>query len=722
MPVAAQVSLLYTASFDIGAQPVQLLGVITAGQDGFDFDLGSSIPAGALLGPGVVPTQRIEAPLGLTGVALDLPVLAGTIRRAPDGSARIDFSIGATATFPSLPGFSLTGAIELENNQAILALAVLQASPPLTLTGFLRSVFGGTLSWADVVTDQFAFGFGLLYRLSPPAGSPADYTRPFTLPGGKVIQCRPGYRVEGAFRVFGEFDFAIALETAGKTFTLVTTIASQINVFDFIVLTGTMLEIANAASGTHLRLKTGIAVLSTPLSAIVTADYNTESGEFRGSVQADLGNIAGAHVQLGIDFAWSRKSGASGGLRIIQFSGLPLATLDMAREFLGKLNAGGNCNKLVGDWLNNFASSKFAPSLNGSPTRRSDGRMSVPLKLSYTLSVVGGEAFSGQVTASAIITVPGRLSDFPEALLVSIGESAAQIAADVLSNPNAYRIVALEAARVGGSAALARFICRALEQGLENLAKSLADAAASVVADSIAAAAELAGQLISVALLGVNAVVSFLKGILDEIKKLFGGGSSEKDEAEAKIRAERAKAEASVKAVDDRIAAMKQHIAIRTLVTSLDDQGRVVADVTWAAGTPTGLDAGTNLACTLDLLAGGTVVLHKTSAWFPDVTPLAALPAGTDYRMNARAQSVLTGVTLLDSRTRSSMDDAINQLNSIDNGVAQDFARYLAGKRDEYLGYSRSGIASDWVYATTDVPPFMTIGRSRIGFNTRIAA
>jgi hypothetical protein len=261
-----------------------------------------------------------------------------------------------------------------------------------------------------------------------------------------------------------------------------------------------------------------------------------------------------------------------------------------------------------------------------------------------------------------------------------------------------------------------------LEQGLENLAKSLADAAASVVADSIAAAAELAGQLISVALLGVNAVVSFLKGILDEIKKLFGGGSSEKDEAEAKIRAERAKAEASVKAVDDRIAAMKQHIAIRTLVTSLDDQGRVVADVTWAAGTPTGLDAGTNLACTLDLLAGGTVVLHKTSAWFPDVTPLAALPAGTDYRMNARAQSVLTGVTLLDSRTRSSMDDAINQLNSIDNGVAQDFARYLAGKRDEYLGYSRSGIASDWVYATTDVPPFMTIGRSRIGFNTRIAA
>jgi len=726
MTISADLYLLYTVDLEVGDQQVHLNGGIKAGRNGLEFALSTGAPFDTAIIPSAPSTQVIHNPLGLTGVDLVRPQMTGAIRKGPTGGAEFDLAISATATFPRLPGFSLTGAVVFKDSTALLGLAVLTATPKLTLTAFLSSVFGGALSWAAPVTDQFAFGSALLYMLRPPAGSPADYTYTYQIPGGASVVCRPGYRVDGSFRIFDRFDFTISLTTVNDRFTLTTTVAGTIDIFDFIALTNTRLEISNAAGGTYIRIATDVTVLSTPISGSISADYDTAKGGFGGRVSADLGRVAGQDVRLTIAFVWSRQSGQSGGLKITEINGLPAAYLDMAAKFRDAMNAGGGCRKILTDWLNSFVNSAFRPGLNGSPTRDALGRMNAPLKLTYELKANGSVVASSTIDFTAVIAVPRSLDDLPQAILDSIEASAGRIAEDVLSDPDTYKAVAMEAARIGGQAALARFICNALEKGLEQLAKSLAAEAGSIAAGSIAGAAELAAQLVAVSLLGIGGVVGFLMSVIDTIKSWFGGGDDKKEEAEDKIREERAKVEAALKQVDDAIADLRRRVTMATLTTALDDQGRITAQVTWPGGSPPGMEENTTLVCSLDLLTGsvgdrsGTPILSPAVGSFPLTVPLTSLPPGRDYRMNARARAAVTGTVFMDSTLRNNLNNAIGQLRDTGNGVAESFANYLEAKRNEFEGYNTNGIAGDWTYATSDVPEYMTVGGSRIGFNTRL--
>ena len=705
--------LLYTLVFDLDGQTISLYGGILATDTDVRFALGSEMPFDAHLLPAGQVTTQIVAPLGMTGVVLEELGVAGRVYRNPDGTTGVDVALEARARFTSasLSAFDLAGALVLEDGAARLAILTLTATPALTLTQFLSSVIGGASAWAASVTDQFAFQSGSMYYLRAPAGGTYTYQPS----GAAALVCKAGFNVSAALRVFG-VDFLIDLSVDAGTIDLVTTTAQPINVFDFITLDSPFLEISTGSAGTYLRIRTTVSVLSTPISATVEVDYSTASGGFSGSV---------GYGGMTVHFLWT-----SAGLTIQAIDGLPFSQLDLNDQFSHILNdlRSGGCQDIVSGWLNGLTTTTLKPSLAGSPTRNASGAMNVPLKLDYELSASGNTIASAQIPLTAVFSIPTSLDGLPLAIASSIVQSAESIAEGLLSNPDTYKALALEAARRYGASALARFICRALEEGLEDLARALADAAGTVVADTVAAALELAGVLIGVSLLGLSgliaALVNFFEQIWDDIKSLFGGSSS-KDEAEDKVRQVRAQVQVQIDDVDARVAAVKQQIAVSALSTSLALEGQVdvVSTIVWKTGAGS---VGVQLSTWLRLLGGqpgdtaGQVLVDQPNATFPVKTPWAQIPNPDAYRMNAAAQAVLTGFQFLKDTDRSALVDAINQLNGVDDGVANDFANYLQSKLNEYDGYSQNGLPSGWVYATAAAPGYMTVGQSYIGLNTRI--
>ncbi len=634
----------------------------------------------------------------------------------------------------------------LEDGDVRLVLVHLSADHPITMTEFLSLILGGTVRWAAVVTDQLAFHAGRLYWLEVPTGRGTDYTYDYPPPPDPAsVTFRPGYRVEGTLRLFGRYDFVVSLVVSnGETkVTTTTTTTTNAIVFDFVTLDQPELEFANASSGSYLRVRTAVSILQTPIKGKILAEYDTRRNAFAGRVTLDLTGVRlprrddPVDLRLGVAFIWGRGGGGDSGFRITDISGLPKGALDVLDKFRQLLHPpGGACGDLL-EWLDGTIKTEVTPELDGSPVREGNRTMRVPLKLAYALMVNDKGIVSNSINFTVRFDIPASLNDLPGSIWQSLWDNIPNIAQSVLAQPATYEALALEVARRGGAEAFARFICRALKppwqpppppavrEAFEEVAKNIAEVAKTVVAKTIEAAAELAGALVAVALLGVAAVVSFFEKIWEEIKKLFGGGDSKKEEAREKVRTIRTQVEEAVQDANRQIDDVCQRISASTLRTTLDDAGRVATTVTWNVLDADQQDTG-KLSCHLQYLSGeagdpsGTLLLDVPDPAFPDARPVA-FGAGVDYRMNARIQTALTGITFIRPETLESIDKAVPQLKGVGDGEAESFANYLDSLRTRYDGYNRNGIRGDWVYATTDVPTWLTIGRSRVGFNTRLS-
>jgi hypothetical protein len=334
---------------------------------------------------------------------------------------------------------------------------------------------------------------------------------------------------------------------------------------------------------------------------------------------------------------------------------------------------------------------------------------------------------SSSIDLPLTVELPTSIDALPGALWGAIEDNLGNVVTAMLSDTTTYQVIAIEIGKRGGAAAFAAMICRALREFLEGLAKQIAQQAVALASDAIAAVAALAGMLVAVALLGVKELLNLFEELWDKIKELFGD-DDKKEEAEDRVNAYRRDVEAKIAVVTAKIAEARARMAISTLRTSLSDDGTsVIASVTWVEGRPTSDDAGNgHFTCTLDMLPGvpgtpGTPIASVALAQDTVAVPLATLGGG-NYRMNAVARPAVHGITFMDDATAHNLAAAAETLRGIDNDVARSFGDYLDGLRLTFETMNTAGISGDPVYATTDVPGFMTVGKSRLGFNTRLPA
>lgn len=718
----------------VGTSAVTLFGLLHVENDSASFIVGAPPPRlpSALVAPRPL-TTRIDKPLGLPGVALEEMRITGTISQRG-----CDLAIAATAEIGAL---SLFGAVVLEDSTARLVFVRLQKDKPLTLTAVLNDVVGGAAAWAAEVTDQFAFAAGALSMLVAPDRASADYHYVYQDDVLGRLDFKPGFRAMGDFLLFDhpfqvEMGVANAIDrtnlpsgyTPHATDVTVVGRAAQPLTFDFGSLGNPYMGIARLTVGSHLLFGTdALNLFDTSRPLVLNASYDVESGAFTGAV-----DVAVFDFDLTLRFSWNRANG----FRITDINGLGTREFPLMAQFESILNTlrDRGCNAVVGDWLNGVAKSTVTPALNDSPYR--DGEwMRVPLMLTYNLSFDGHGICTIPIVLPLALSPPSSLDDLPGALWQSITDSAEEIAKAVLEDPNAYYALALEVGKRAGAAAFARFICRFFSEGLKDLAKTLAKSAITLSTDTIGAVAELAGMTVMVTLYDVSVVMNLFEEAWDEIKKLFGGGDSKKDEAEGKIRDIRATVEEALDNIDAKIAEAGKRLSISQFTLGLDgadDNLDVVGSIVWTQGYRSEAEEGGKLTLNVDYLTGRhdgeagpeqvivSQAIQTTSLRYPLADIVSRTAPGQGYGLNARVSVALSGVTFMDRATDDAVGTAIAELRSLDNGVANDFAAMLERRRAQYRKYNEAIVVGGYVYAVSDVPYGATVGASRIGVNTRV--
>ncbi|GFN32235.1 hypothetical protein [Paenibacillus xylaniclasticus] len=733
--------LFSTMQFDVG-MPVRLYGAIqvTTSADLY-FVLSKHLPYDPKLAPIEEVTTSIANPLGLKGVVLEQLDVTSHIYKDANQNMTADTSLQASARFPNLPGFNLAGGIVFEKSSPRLAIIQLTANPPLTLSQFITQVIGGTWDWADSVTNQFAFQSGMLYALSAPPDARPNYCYEYinnNQPANKIT-CYPGYHADAIVRIFGKYDFRISLSVTGNTILLETTSLSSFD-FDFITLTNTNLKISTQPNHKYLTIGTDVIILNTSVSGTVNASYDLTQSAFVGNVSVNLGSVdlptesgtSSKEVTLGVEFMWTKDSGAGSGFRITKISGLPVNSLNWLSKYLEVLNRGGGCAKIVTDWMKGLTQTSLTPKLNGSPSKTSDGKMLVPLKLTYTIMASGHTIASNEISFKPVFDIPNSLKELPIAIWQSILDSAGTIIPQILSQPDTYKAIAEYSALRGGASAAARFICRALENGNENVARSLADEFADLVGGAaLAEAAELIAALSSVAMLGIPSLVSGLVGLFKSFWDwITGEDKQKKREAEQKLQEARDKIQSALNIIFNKIDQIQAMIQIQSLNVSLDAQSNYTAAWMLNGSVEDKLGTGAVLLYAFSLLQGtpgtdaavwpGTSVKVLTNDQMSYQIPLQQIPNLEHYRFNASVVSTVRGLTFLYDSTRQQLVDAIDQLDGIDNGKAKQYASELREQVNQLTAYNTSGIASKPVYAHFNMPTYLQVGQSIIGVNTRL--
>jgi hypothetical protein len=732
----ARFFLLSTLQFDVGT-PVRLYGGIEVSTtSGLTFVLGRKMPWDPQLLPPGQATTSISEPFGMTGVRLDeLDVNAHLYKDPNTGSAAVDLTVVAVATFPNLSGFRLEGALVLQQSQPRLALVRLSTTTPLTLRDFVTAVVGSGWDWG--ATDQLAFISGDLYYLKPPPNQPS-FTFPYPASDGTTLTCTPGYHADAKLQLFGKYTFSISLAVVpltagGNAVTLSTTLLTPI-VFDFITFKNPSLELStNPTTGKYLRISTDILLFGTTFT--VAAAY--QQGAFIGSVTADLGQLSlpvvggstGADVTLRVEFAWQQ-----GSFSITRIDGLPSLDNNLAQEFSKYVNGmSGGCAQIVSRCFDDLSQTTLSPALDGSPTK-SGGQMQVNLNVTYNMKVAGQSVATAVIPVPLTFDIPTSLSDLPRALCMSLVDSAASIVAAMLGNEDTYKAMALEVGRRAGAQVMARLICRAVEKGLQAAAEALARAAAGMAAETLAAAAELAAALASVALMGFSATLSGFMELLDKLVGWITGKDKEKKEqAEDQIRAQGARIQQALSGVFAAIDTARGRLALKALDVNVDAAGNFVAAWSMANFDPSELGDGPTVTYTLTLLqdAPGTRGAAPWSSRLAPVTgmpvdtasrsiSLASIPDAAGFGMNASIVAIATGVTILKPQTQGDLQNAIDQLNGTGNGVAQDVAAGLQTQLNQLIQYNDAGITSDTMYATLQAPATVVVGQSQVGVTTRL--
>jgi hypothetical protein len=683
-------------------------------------------------------TREIVNPLGLIGVTLDEFELGGRVYRGAVGTTAVDMVVQAAARFPGLPNRpKLSAVMVVDANAVRLVRVALALDRPLTLTDILGSILGRAGTWASVVTDQFAFTAGRLYWLQEPAKGGASSSFSYKPSEAAAPETyTPGYHIEGDFLLFGKYAFTAGLSRSDSGQVLVTAGCDSLD-FDFLELDNSTLTIDSAAGQITVAVE-HIAVLGRRLASL-SATYDTSSRVFTGTVAADLGTLdlpmgAGAvHVALDLTIEWDEN-----GVRLKEIGNLPSGLQPLDTDQLGPLknllNQGQDgCEALLDEWFDGLTVT-LKPALADSPTRSGD-QMVLPLSLAYELSL-GDTSIplsAKPVKTSLSFDIPGDLGALPAAILNGIVGNFGQVLGAMLANPATYAALAIQIGLKAGAKAFARFICRALQRFLD-VAKQIADRAIALATDSIAAVAELAAMLISVAMIGVTAIISLLEEIWDKIKSWLGGGDDDqKEQAQRHIRDIQDKVDGAVQSVEAKIADTVALLQVKSLELAVDADSGVCAQMDWAAALdapwakdwaaskeiPT-LDAGQRLTCTLAFLdSGRTQIFTATPADFPACVPLTRFE-GRDYRMNASVQLAISGTTFMDEKTGKDILAAADQVAQVQDDTAQAVAQSLRDTQKRFASLNSDGIQGNIVFATSTAPVVMTVGESLVGFNSRL--
>jgi hypothetical protein len=726
---AKELYLLTTLQFQLGSTEVKLYGGVRLDDGELRFCLSDKLDSG-LTPSGLSPaTESIAAPFGMTGIMLDRFDAVGQIYKDTDGATAVNLALNARTKLQGL-GLSLDGSLVFEKASPRLVVVTLTADHPLTLTDFVESVLGGSWHWVDDLTKQIAFQEGRMYYLSSASA--------FQYPATTGVTYTPGYHIAAKLRLFEKYAFDIVLDVEKNGEKNVVTVTGGVPEldFDFVTFQKPQLQICTKPESSYFRISTDIVLLGTSIAS-VEADYSVKEQAFGGRVSRSFdvdipaigGTSSGHHVDLAVSFVWT--SGAKGGFKITDITGLPANVFDLAREFEKYLNdiKSGGCEKILGDWLKDLCKTTLSPGFDG-PPKKQDGQMLLPLKLTYTISL-GGQGASSTIGFTAQFEIPRSLSGLPAAMWGWAVTSVPDIVGKILGDPNTYKALALACAIKYGAAAGARFICRALETVGKDVAQSIADAAAGFAASDIAATAELAAAIagITVAVVGgiIEEFLDFLKHLLDDplgIKK-----RAKEKEDNARINAQADKIRAALKPVWDKVAAMEAAQAASSLKTAIDRSGNFSA--VWTEGAVSGLPAGAAVEYRLSLLGGAAG--DKAGSVWPGTEPyiytrdrtsatisLSKIPNPGQFGLNASITGFISGIIFLTSKAESDLSTAIGTLNGVDLDSARALANQLGGDLRRLKDYNTKGVRTAPVYAVLDMPALMTVGQSRIGRNTRI--
>jgi hypothetical protein len=711
MSNTAAASLLYRLVLDIGDAPLTLDGQVTLRGEELWFSTPdrTRAPADGSTPPAPAMPSWVD-PLGLEGVVLTTLDVAGRIYRE-DGEFRTELALVAGASFTRLPQLQLSGAVVLDGFSPRLAAVRLSVTEPLSLTDFLKASIDTGSSWLDEVTDQFEFLGGLIYWLKGTGDPKYIYRIPASLPVGPA-DCSPGYHLQGGFRLFRRFNFDVKLSVADG----LTRLSARARRFDFgFAVLGEIAE-ANAddppkevdeqvrvqvsfVSGGDdkvLAFSTPVSVFGSPV-ALAEGEYRIESKAFRGSLTDDVHGTG-----LSLQFLWDEA-----GFRVDAIGGFPFWDLDLAREFLGVLNdvRDGGCEEILESWFNDLMTTSLKPVVDGSPVSKGDGRYELPLRLDYRLSFAGSD-FEAQMPFTLELAAPASFGAFPGALLNSLAASAPRVAGDMLSNPDTYKAIMGAVAARHGAAALARFLCRLLQEALAKLVQALTT------------------------MLGfLGPLLGALLAVLDALKDAFSDENDKKRRRiERQIRAVQSSTEQDLAKTDALVEQIRGQLRLQTLAVTLQSGAQVEAGVTWKDDWSLDLHEGgrVRVYCRLRFLEGDpgarpSPPLRELFATETQALPVRwSIPEGEDYRMNAVAQGVLRGMEVLPDAMRGSLEHAIGELHDADNDAASDFADYLQSKLNAYNDLDEHGVRGPEIYAGESSELWMGVGQSRVGVNTRL--
>ncbi|MAN01937.1 MAG: hypothetical protein CMI35_02580 [Owenweeksia sp.] len=699
-------------------------------------------------------TQTVDAPFGMTGInfgqlTLDIDhTFAQTQPKAIPAST--DLIINGQINLEALENnLILQGTIIFEKSEPRLALVSLTANPVLTIYDFVVQVIQKPWQWVDDITKAIGLVSGSMYYLKCPSGSTAQQCSAYTFQyppstsgngTSTSVTYKEGYHLDAVLQFFEEYNFQIDLDVES----------------DGIELSGTYI-------GTPSQKTTTLTVYFIQLTA-PTLTIKTTNGQktFEVSVQnltlfgTDIGNFtmdysngifSGSYQHQGtpsitIDWQWTK-----GDFSITSIDGLGTQEIQDAKaieNIVNQLNKlGGNgCQDLVNSMFNNEVKTTFSLSLTSGqkPSQVSTGIMQVPLTVSVELTIAGQSITTVPVDFEIDFSIPTSLDDLPKAIwdTATNPQNLELIFQDIISNPKTYEAIALVAAKKVSASIAARILCKTKD---EDLAEALEEALeAGEIAGDLGAVLELDGVVVAViAAAAAATVASFLSKIWDTIKSWFGGGDSEKKKAEDQVNQLINKVKPLLSRVQSQLTNVATNIQIEKLTVGIDGNGNFVA--AWDF-PQTALGENSTLLYQLSFLSGAVGDHTQTEEPGLPATGFQLMPAtqqytkpwaaiqeaAPSYTMNAAVQSSITGYTFLTPQTKTNLQTAVSNLQSVESKVdsgtrsnIQQFVNTVNTFISTMDGYNTNGLTSDIVYAQLNNTGF-EVGQAALGINTTISS
>jgi hypothetical protein len=177
-----------------------------------------------------------------------------------------------------------------------------------------------------------------------------------------------------------------------------------------------------------------------------------------------------------------------------------------------------------------------------------------------------------------------------------------------------------------------------------------------------------------------------------------------------------------VEPIEERLRRARAMVTVGRLESGLGEDGEIWVDMVPAAAVPPAGEAA-RLSCRLDYLSGdpgepGLPLLSTYPDSFPERLPLSRF-AGQDFRLNVAATMTLRGLRFLDPGLDRRLRRTAGRLAGRSYGEKA-VGAYLERRLAYFERLEREGLEGERIHAASREPVYMTIGRSRLGFTSRV--